>query len=122
MYMYFILPLLILTSTINVTKASQQHQFHHPEAFIKKVSGKKDAGKKIYKQFCAMCHANNPLINLGAPTIRVKKDWIERMKQGIDKMLVKIDSGLNAMPPRGGCFECSDDDLKAAIVYMLPTK
>jgi cytochrome c5 len=28
--------------------------------------------------------------------------------------------GLNAMPAKGTCFKCMDEDLKAAISYMLP--
>jgi cytochrome c5 len=28
-------------------------------------------------------------------------------------------NGKNAMPPRGTCATCSDDELKAAIEYMV---
>ncbi|MGL4930710.1 MAG: c-type cytochrome [Plesiomonas sp.] len=27
-------------------------------------------------------------------------------------------SGINQMPPRGTCTDCSDDEIKAAIEYM----
>nr|MCS5577811.1 c-type cytochrome [Alteromonas macleodii] len=28
-------------------------------------------------------------------------------------------NGINAMPPRGTCGNCSDDEIKAAIEYMI---
>ncbi|MGB5729137.1 MAG: c-type cytochrome [Thiogranum sp.] len=34
-------------------------------------------------------------------------------------MLATAVSGLNAMPPKGTCADCSDEELKAAIEYML---
>jgi len=33
--------------------------------------------------------------------------------------LVKaVNTGLNAMPPKGMCFDCSDEDYAALITYM----
>lgn len=94
---------------------------HHPEEFLASVEGTPHAGEKIYDHFCSSCHARKPLIPLGAPRIGVKSDWTPYTKsQSIDTMVKVIDSGVGAMPPRGGCFECTDQDLKAAIEYMLP--
>lgn len=94
---------------------------HHPEEFLASIQGSPDAGKKIYEHFCSTCHASNPIIPVGAPRIGKKSDWTPYTKsQTIDKMVKTIDAGLGAMPPRGGCFECTDQDLKAAIEYMLP--
>jgi len=39
--------------------------------------------------------------------------------QGIDRLLQTVIAGKGAMPPRGTCADCSDDDLQAAIEYML---
>ena len=122
MFNYLLLVMLSSLTFMGYAKSAKDHQFHHPQAFIKEVSGKNNAGEKIYKQFCAVCHAKKPSIVLGAPRIGVENEWKHRTKQGVDVMLAKIDAGLNAMPPRGGCFECSDADLKAAIAYMLPKK
>ena len=33
-------------------------------------------------------------------------------------LLAKAISGINAMPPKGTCADCSDDELKAAIKHM----
>ncbi len=95
---------------------------HHPENFIASIKGDPQAGKKIYQQFCATCHARNPAINMNAPRIGVARDWQPRMAKGIDGLLNVTIIGLNQMPPRGGCFECSDLLLTDAILYMLPKK
>ncbi len=94
---------------------------HHPEDFLASIQNSPDAGEKIYSHFCSSCHAAEPLIPVGAPRVRVAKDW-EPYIQGktVEELVKIIDNGLGAMPPRGGCFECSDKNLKAAIIYMLP--
>jgi cytochrome c5 len=100
--------------------SSLMAESHHPEEFIRSLQNDPEAGKKIYQQFCSTCHAKDPQIELGAPKIGVKKDWNARIKKGIDELLIVTKAGLNQMPPRGGCFECSDEQLKSAIAYMLP--
>lgn len=99
---------------------------HHPEEFIKSIANDPQAGKKIYEQLCSTCHARDPSIELEAPKIGVTKDWARLMPAGInnpksiESLLTLTIMGVNQMPPRGGCFECSNEQLKAAIIYMLP--
>ncbi|KTD42054.1 c-type cytochrome [Legionella parisiensis] len=93
---------------------------HHPQEFLQSISGAKDEGEQIYNHFCVNCHANKPLIPIGAPRIGEKADWKIRLKQGMDVLFKHTDEGLNAMPPRGGCFECTDEQLMNVIQYMLP--
>jgi cytochrome c5 len=95
---------------------------HHPQDFLHRISGEKEQGKKIYEHFCANCHADRPLISLGAPRLKNADDWNFRIKRGLKTLFRHTDEGLNAMPPRGGCFECSDEQLLAAILYLLPDK
>lgn len=93
---------------------------HHPEKFLDSVKGSKDEGKLIYQHFCMNCHAEKPLIPLGAPRFGYKKDWQPRVQQGWKILLQHVNEGFNNMPPRGGCFECSDEQLEQAIITMLP--
>ena len=37
---------------------------------------------------------------------------------GLDGILAKAITGINAMPPKGTCADCSDDELKGAIKEM----
>lgn len=93
---------------------------HHPQEFIKSIQGVKDEGRQIVEHFCASCHAPKPLIELGAPKINSERDWSPRIKKGLASLLQHTEEGFNAMPARGGCFECSDKQLHLAVLAMLP--
>lgn len=93
---------------------------HHPQEFLKQIKGDKNEGGLIYEHYCANCHALKPLIPLGAPRIGVIDDWKLRLKQGAKVLYQHTDEGFNAMPARGGCFECSEEQLILAIIYIVP--
>ncbi|WP_409360345.1 c-type cytochrome [Castellaniella defragrans] len=72
-------------------------------------------GKKLYESVCITCHS----IGLaGAPKFGDKASWEPFVKTGLDTMLKNAISGVGAMPPRGGS-QASDEELKAAIEYMV---
>lgn len=104
----------------SITSFQANADSHHPQDFLQSISGSKDEGKQIYEHFCVNCHALKPIISIGAPRIGVESDWTLRLKQGMDVLFKNTDEGLNAMPPRGGCFECTDKQLMLAITFMLP--
>lgn len=93
---------------------------HHPQTFLSQIAGKKDEGKQIVQHFCIHCHGKQPLIPLGAPRIGVSSDWKLRIKQSMDVLFKHTSEGLKAMPARGGCFECTDEQLMLSIIEMLP--
>ncbi len=72
-----------------------------------------------YNKSCAMCHASGAA---GAPKTGSADDWAPRMKKGMDTLVASATNGLNAMPPKGMCFDCSADDFKALIEYMSVAK
>lgn len=72
-----------------------------------------------YNKTCAVCHAAGAA---GAPKTGVPADWESRMTKGMDAMVQSVDKGMNAMPPKGMCFDCSTDDFKALIEYMVKAK
>ncbi len=95
---------------------------HRPQDFLNQVHGAPDEGPQIVTHFCASCHAEKPLISIGAPRIANSQDWSPRLKQGLDSLLSHVNNGFNAMPPRGGCFECTDEQMLLAIKSMLNKK
>lgn len=95
---------------------------HHPQEFLQAISGSKNEGEQIYNHYCVNCHALKPIIPLGAPRFGEKTDWQIRLKQGMSVLFKHTDEGLGNMPPRGGCFECTDKQLLLAIKYMLPNE
>jgi cytochrome c5 len=75
-----------------------------------------DPGEAVYKKVCTACHATGAA---GAPLLGDKAAWEPRVGQGLDGLLAVAIAGKGAMPPRGSCPNCSDEDLRVAIVYML---
>lgn len=74
------------------------------------------SGDQVYNASCMACHGTGVA---GAPKVGDKAAWAERAAKGVDGLLTNAINGINAMPPKGTCAACSDDELKAAIEYML---
>jgi cytochrome c5 len=72
-----------------------------------------------YGKTCAVCHASGAA---GAPKTGDAAEWAPRLEKGMDTLVQSVDKGMNAMPPKGMCFDCSADDFKALIEYMAAPK
>ncbi len=83
------------------------------------VSDGFDAEQK-YTASCFACHSTGAA---GAPKVVAGNDaeWAPRLEKGMDAMVANAINGLNTMPPKGLCFDCTDDDLRALVVYMVDT-
>ena len=68
-----------------------------------------------YDKSCKVCHANGAA---GAPKTGDAEAWAPRMAKGMDVLVKSVNTGLNAMPPKGMCFDCTDADYAALITYM----
>lgn len=73
-------------------------------------------GQKTYETACQLCHAAGVA---GAPKLGDKAAWKDRIAKGKDTLYENSIKGLNAMPPKGGNMSLSDDDVKAAVDYMV---
>jgi cytochrome c5 len=74
------------------------------------------SGQQIYDQYCFVCHATGVT---EAPRFANAEDWETRVTKGMDTLLETTLSGMNAMPAKGTCMACSEDELQAAIDYMV---
>ena len=79
------------------------------------ASGPK-SGKEVYDSSCAACHGAGVM---GAPKLGAAGDWGPRVSKGMDTLFTHAISGFNAMPPKGMCAACSDDEIKGAVQYMV---
>lgn len=74
------------------------------------------SGEQVYNGACAGCHAAGVA---GAPKLGDKAAWAPRLKTGDDALWNSLMNGKNAMPPKGMCMDCSEDELKAVLAYVV---
>jgi cytochrome c5 len=101
-----------------------------------------DSGKEIFDRYCTACHSPSMASIFNSPPAHDTDAWNMRKENAFNKavqedsslsgvslekkseiginMLVKsavngLDTG---MPPMGTCTDCTEDDLKSAIIYM----
>ena len=69
----------------------------------------------VYAKACAACHNGQlPM----APKRGDNAAWEPRLAKGTDALVQSVTNGLNAMPPRGLCMDCSAEDYQAVIKLM----
>ena len=85
-------------------------------AAVAAAGGGARSPEDIYKAHCAACHASGAA---GAPKFGDNAAWAPRIAAGIDTLHSHAIQGFNAMPPKGLCMNCSDDDIKATVDYMV---
>lgn len=75
-------------------------------------------GEQVYQQFCSTCHKTGVA---NAPKFADKAAWEPRIAKGKDVLYQSAINGVagTAMTPKGSCMNCSDDELKAAVNYMV---
>lgn len=73
-------------------------------------------GEQVYTSTCLACHGAGVL---GAPKFGDKAVWGPRITQGIDTLHTNSINGIRMMPPKGGNATLKDEDVKAAVDYMV---
>jgi len=73
-------------------------------------------GKATYDTACFACHGTGAA---GAPILGNKEAWATRLTQSFDTLYSHAIDGFNTMPAKGGAMSLSDDEVKAAVDYMV---
>lgn len=73
-------------------------------------------GEKVYGTSCVSCHG---AAVLGAPKLGDKPAWTPRIAKGVDALYKSSMEGIKMMPPRGGNAALKDEELKAAVDFMV---
>lgn len=68
-----------------------------------------------YKSTCNVCHGSGVA---GAPRKGDSNAWATRLAQGEEAMLNSVKNGKGAMPAKGLCTDCTDEQFKALINYL----
>lgn len=73
-------------------------------------------GEGIYGNVCSACHNSGAA---GAPIRGEDEAWAERTEQGFATLLDHAINGIGAMPAKGGNASLSDEEVEAAVAYMV---
>lgn len=74
-------------------------------------------GEQAYSGLCQACHEAGVA---GAP-ITGSEQMAQRLSEkGLDTLVDNAINGINVMPPRGGNPALTDEQIRAAVVFMLP--
>lgn len=73
-------------------------------------------GKAVYEKTCVACHAAGVA---NAPKLGDKAAWAPRLGAGKAALVATVKTGKGAMPPKAGNAALTDDEIGAAVDYML---
>jgi cytochrome c5 len=76
------------------------------------------SGEDVFNASCMACHSTGAG---GAPKVGDAAAWADRIVKGND---VLYSSGINGLPgtsmmAKGGCMSCSDEEVQAAVDFMV---
>ena len=74
------------------------------------------SGEEVFNAVCTACHSTGAA---GAPKVGDTAAWAPRIDKGMDTLINHALNGFNAMPAKGGCADCPDEEIKSAIEYMV---
>ena len=76
------------------------------------------SGEDVYNAACMACHSTGAA---GAPKLGDVAGWADRIAKGNDVLYASALEGITGtgMMAKGGCMNCSDDETKAAVDYMV---
>lgn len=74
------------------------------------------SGEAVYNQACAACHGTGAM---GAPKLGDNAQWSGRLSKGKDGLYASAINGFGLMPPKGGNAALSDEQVKAAVDYLV---
>ena len=75
-------------------------------------------GEAVYKKACLSCHMTGAA---GAPKLGDASAWKPRIAKGSAVLVQSAMTGVpgTAMMAKGACGTCSENDIKAAVDYMI---
>jgi len=74
------------------------------------------SAESIYITGCAACHDGGIA---GAPMMGNKSQWEARQAKGYEMLVNNAYNGINGMPAKGLCVDCTKEEIDLAVQYML---
>jgi cytochrome c5 len=86
-------------------------------ATMQQTAGGSHPGEDTYNRSCFSCHAAGVA---NAPKTGDAEAWAPRLAKGTEVLVQSVKDGMPpGMPPMGLCMSCSDEQIAAAIDYMV---
>jgi cytochrome c5 len=111
-------PCVIIVSLVVVTSCGDPAPADTLEAKIARAEALLPSDPRLaekYGRSCRTCHVNP---ESGAPLTGDAHAWNTRFARGASEIASHTRDGIRAMPPRGQCFDCSEDDLWRLTLFM----
>jgi cytochrome c5 len=70
----------------------------------------------VYDKTCVACHASGVA---NAPKLGDKAAWAPRVGAGTAALVATVIKGKGVMPPKAGNADLKEDEIKAAVEFML---
>lgn len=74
------------------------------------------AGEEVYQKACAACHAEGVA---GAPKTGDVAGWAARIEKGPEALVQAAINGVGTMPAKGGMADLTDEEVAAAVNFMI---
>ena len=74
------------------------------------------SGKEVYNGACSGCHLVGAAV---APKFGDASAWSGRIDKGLVTLTTHVIEGYNAMPAKGLCMDCSEEEIANAVKYIV---
>lgn len=122
-YTHFFILLLLAMMAVNIYAAEKKIEGtrgYIDERYkpIEPYKGPTRTGEQVYNYSCATCHDRT---TQGAPLPDDDVEWSRRAGKGKEVLVQNVINGYNQdlMPPKGGCRNCSEKEIRAAVDFIL---
>lgn len=113
--------LMIFSCSKNTENSSTGSSYVEPKEIgdITKLYPQDEALSEKYQRSCYMCHVNKDAM---APLVG-SADWQKLLSEkGMEGLLKSVANGYKNMPAKGQCLDCTEEDYKAMIEFMINPK
>ncbi|MEQ9545728.1 MAG: cytochrome c5 family protein [Marinobacter sp.] len=83
---------------------------------VEEASSGPRSGEEVYSAVCMACHDTGAA---GAPKKGDAAAWSPRIDKGLETLVDHAINGFNAMPAKGGCSNCPDEEIEAAVEFLV---
>lgn len=94
----------------------EKFELKHPDAAAAAANAAPKSGPEVYAAVCTACHETGAA---GSPKKGDKAAWAPRLATGKEALYQSALHGKNAMPAKGGAANLSDEEVKAAVDYLV---